>query len=168
VPADEGGRSVRNAPNSHLGGEYRIAVGWDVQSIEVIHDFLVNSYWAQGISQEVVRKSIEHSLCFGVFYQPGDASSVLQVGFARVITDYATFAYLADVFVVEAHRGRGLAQRLLRTILEHPDLRGLRRWALATRDAHGLYARFGFHPLDDPKAHMELRPADITPTRSEI
>ncbi|HYH07500.1 MAG TPA: GNAT family N-acetyltransferase [Thermoanaerobaculia bacterium] len=118
--------------------------------VDVIHRYLSEeSYWAQGIARERVELSIEHSLCFGAF--DGDA----QVGFARVITDYATFAYLADVFVLESHRGRGVAKQLMGAILTHPRLQGLRRWHLVTRDAHGLYAQFGFAALDAPERHMQ-------------
>ncbi len=117
--------------------------------LDTIHRFLAGSYWAKGIPLEVVRRSIENSLCFGVY--EGDE----QVGFARVVTDFATFAYLADVFVLESHRGRGLATLLMDAVISHPRLQGLRRWALATRDAHGLYARYGFTPLAAPQRFME-------------
>ena len=123
--------------------------------VAVIHGFLRECYWAKGIPEEIVRRSIAHSLCFGVYAGPA------QVGFARVITDRATFAYLADVFVLEAHRGRGLAERLLRVILAHPDLQGLRRFLLATRDAHALYAKAGFIALSEPPRWMEISQLDI-------
>jgi GNAT superfamily N-acetyltransferase len=110
----------------------------------LIHDFLANhSYWARGIPFEVVKRSIDHSICFGVFHRGG------QVGFARVITDSATFAYLGDVFIVESHRGKGLGKWLVGTVLGHPDLAGLRMLSLATRDAHGLYERYGFKRVAD-------------------
>lgn len=115
-----------------------------------IHSFLRDSYWARGIPIEVVEKSIRNSLCFGLY--DGDA----QVGFARVITDRATFAYLADVFVLPSHRGRGLAVWLTEVIRAHPELQGLRRWMLATRDAHALYRRSGFQALEDPARFMEI------------
>jgi GNAT superfamily N-acetyltransferase len=115
-----------------------------------IHRFLAGSYWAEGIPLSVVDRSIQHSLAFGLY------DGAAQVGFARVITDRATFAYLADVFVLESHRGRGLARWLMEAIRSHPDLQGLRRWVLATRDAHGLYARFGFRSLEDPARYMEI------------
>lgn len=110
--------------------------------VDLIHDFLFQSYWAKGIPRETVISSMDHSLCFGVFEQKE------QLGFARVITDYTTFGYLADVFMVEKARGKGLGRMLIQAILTHPDLAGLRRWTLATRDAHGLYAQFGFVPAD--------------------
>jgi GNAT superfamily N-acetyltransferase len=123
--------------------------------VPVIHGFLTRCYWAEGIPEDTVRRSIAHSLCFGV-YAEGQ-----QVGFARVITDHATFAYLADVFVLPGHRGRGLAEQLLRLILAEPELQGLRRFLLGTRDAHGLYARLGFTGIAKPEIWMEISQLDI-------
>jgi GNAT superfamily N-acetyltransferase len=117
--------------------------------VDVIHGFLRQSYWAEGIPRDVVERSIEHSLCFGVYVDGA------QVGFARIISDYATFAYLADVFVLEAFRGQGLSKRLIAAVVGHPRLQGLRRWSLATRDAHALYAQFGFAPIANPARYME-------------
>ncbi len=118
--------------------------------VPVIHDFLANSsYWAHNVPLSTVQKSIENSLCFGIYQ--GDR----QVGFARVITDYSTFAYLADVFILEAYRGRGLGKWLLACIVSYPELHDLRRWMLATKDAHGLYARYGFNLLATPERFME-------------
>ena len=115
-----------------------------------IHDFLTNSsYWAHSVPLSTVQKSIENSLCFGVYKENK------QVGFARVITDYAVFAYLADVFILEAYRGRGLAKWLIACIVSYPELQNLRRWMLATKDAHGLYAQYGFNPLSKPDRFME-------------
>jgi GNAT superfamily N-acetyltransferase len=116
---------------------------------EAIHAFLTESYWARGIPREIVDRSIENSLCFGLY----DGKRL--VGFARVITDRATFGYLADVFVVESHRGRGLATWFMDTVMSHPDLRGIRRWMLVTRDAHGLYRKVGFTGLSAPERIME-------------
>ena len=116
----------------------------------LIHGFLSASYWAAGIPRELVDRSIENSLCFGAFI--GDR----QIAFARVITDRATFAYLADVFVVETERGRGVGKRFIRAILDHPELQGLRRFMLATLDAHGLYEPFGFRGLKQPERFMEI------------
>jgi GNAT superfamily N-acetyltransferase len=124
--------------------------------LEVIHGFLTSCYWAKGIPREVVARSIEHSLCFGV-YDGGGA----QVGFARVISDFATVAYLGDVFVLETHRGRGLSKFLMESITQHPELQGLRRWILLTRDAHELYAQFGFTPIARPANYMELHNPDV-------
>jgi GNAT superfamily N-acetyltransferase len=116
-----------------------------------IHQFLSErSYWAQGVPREIVDRAIEHSLCFGV-YRGGQ-----QIGFARAVTDFATFAWLADVFVVEDNRGKGVGQKLVAAVLAHPRLQGLRRFQLGTRDAHGLYARFGFQPLAYPERFMEI------------
>lgn len=136
-------------------GDYEISTDPARLDLGVIHGFLAGSYWAKGVPLGVVERSIAHSLCYGVYHESG------QVGFARVITDYATFAYLADVFVVEAHRGRGLSKWLVATILAHPELQGLRVWMLATRDAHGLYARFGFAPLDSPDRVMRIARPDF-------
>src|ERR1700683_3137902 len=115
--------------------------------LDVVHGFLTNCYWARGIPREVVARSIEHSLCFGI-YEDGGA----QVGFARVVSDFATVAYLGDVFVLESHRGRGLSKWLMECIVGHPLLQNLRRWILLTRDAHGLFLQFGFTPLKDRKS----------------
>lgn len=117
--------------------------------LDVVHGFLAASYWAEGIPREVVQRSIEHSLCFGLYR--GDR----QIGFARVITDRATFAYLGDVFVLEAFRGRGLARWLLEVVQSHPELQGLRRWVLLTRDAHALYRHAGWSSLAAPDRYME-------------
>jgi GNAT superfamily N-acetyltransferase len=121
-----------------------------------IHDYLTHrSYWSEGIPFEIMQRSFEHSLCFGVY------ENNQQVGFARVITDRTTFAYLADVFILEPYRGRGLSKWLLQCIMRHPDLQGLRRWGLVTRDAHGLYAQFGFTSLKHPEWMMEISHPEI-------
>jgi GNAT superfamily N-acetyltransferase len=126
-----------------------------------IHAFLTRSYWSPGIPREVVERAAANSLCFGV-YDPamarseGDARPA-QVGYARMITDRATYAYLADVYILESHRGRGLSKELMAFILAHPDLQGLRRMSLNTRDAHGLYAQFGFAAPGKPENIMERR-----------
>jgi GNAT superfamily N-acetyltransferase len=117
--------------------------------VELVHGFLAASYWAEGIPREVVERSIEHSLCFGLYHDGA------QIGFARVITDRATFAYLGDVFVLEGFRGRGLARWLLEVIQAHPELQGLRRWVLLTRDAHALYREAGWSALAAPDRYME-------------
>jgi len=124
--------------------------------VEYIHEYLANhSYWAEGIPLETVRKSIEGSLCFGVYAEGR------QIGFARVISDQATFAYLADVFIDAQFRGRGLASQLLTTIMADPRLEGMRNWMLGTKDAHQLYAKFGFKPLEDPQRIMRINVPDI-------
>jgi N-acetylglutamate synthase-like GNAT family acetyltransferase len=123
--------------------------------IDLIHSFLSRSYWAEGISKEIIRRSIEGALCFGVF------ESDKQVGFARMITDRATFAYLADVFIIEEYRGLGLSKWLMEVIMVHPDLQGLRRMMLATRDAHELYKKFGFTLLNNVDRWMHIHHPDI-------
>lgn len=126
-----------------------LTVRYEGMDLDVIHQYLSEeSYWAKGIPREVVERSIASSLCFGVF--DGDR----QIAFARVITDYATFGYVADVFVLASHRGRGVSKQLMTAILADPRLQGLRRWHLVTRDAQGLYAQFGFEALDAPERHM--------------
>ena len=123
--------------------------------LDVIHGFLTGSYWARGIPRETVARSMEHSLCFGAF--DGDR----QVGFARVISDRATYAYVCDVFALESDRKRGIGKSLMAAIMAHPELQGLRRWTLATRDAHGLYRQFGFGAPAYPDRQMEI--LDRTP-----
>jgi GNAT superfamily N-acetyltransferase len=123
--------------------------------LDVIHEFLSHCYWAEGIPRETVARSIQNSLCFGIYDQGK------QMGFARVISDYATYAYLGDVFVLEEYRGRGLGKWLMECILRHPRLQGLRRWSLVTRDAHGLYAQFGFTPLQCAARYMELHQPEV-------
>ncbi len=131
-------------------GEHLISTDRSRLNLGIIHDFLSTSYWASGVPEDVVRRSVENSLVFGVY------RSEEQVGFARVVTDYATFAYLADVFVLEAHRGQGLGKWLIEVILSHPDLWGLRRWLLATGDAHELYRKYGFAELAQAGIFMEI------------
>ena len=121
----------------------------------LIHDFLARSHWAKGLPRAVLERALEHSLAFGL-YRDGR-----QVGFARVVTDHATFAYLADVFVVAAERGQGLGRWLIESILAHPELQGLRRWLLGTRNAHGLYRRCGFSEPAPPFAFLERHDAAI-------
>ena len=123
--------------------------------IVAVHGFLTQSYWAEGIPVDVLRRGIENSLCFAIYHEE------LLIGFARVITDFATFAYLADVFILPAERGKGLSKWLLTVILDHPQLQGLRRFTLATKDAHGLYARFGFTPFDKPERWMQKHNPDV-------
>ncbi len=136
-------------------GEYFISTDKSRLDLTVIHDFLTKSYWAAGIPIETVKKSIEHSLAFGV-YKDGK-----QVGFARVITDFATFAYIGDVFILEDYRGQGLSKWLMEVIADYPELQGLRRWVLLTRDAHGLYRKTGFTEPQNPERYMEKGFADI-------
>lgn len=130
--------------------------------VSLIHEFLSErSHWARHIPLATMQKSIDHSLCFGGFV------GTAQVAFARVVSDHATFAFLGDVFVLPLHRGKGYSKQLIEAVLAHPGLQGLRRFSLATTDAHGLYSRFGFTPLQKPQIHMELhRPAIYAPALS--
>jgi len=162
----------------HRRGDFLISTDPARLDLDLIHGFLTDCYWAKGISREVVARSIEHGLCFGIYDCSGDDSrtqheplaaasrshSTVQVGFARVITDFATIAYLGDVFVLESHRGRGLGKWLMECVMQHPALQGLRRWILLTRDAHRLYAQFGFTPLKAPERYMELHNATVYET----
>jgi GNAT superfamily N-acetyltransferase len=134
----------------HRRGEFLISTDPARLDLDVIHGFLTNCYWAKGIPREVVARSIEHALCFGIY----DGSGA-QVAFARVISDFATVAYVGDVFVIDSHRGRGLGKWLMETITQHPALQGLRRWILTTRDAHELYLQVGFTPVKFPERYME-------------
>lgn len=135
--------------------EYEISSDPERMDLAFIHEFLRATYWARDIPREVVERSIRHSLCFGAF-RGGQ-----QVGFARAVTDRATFAYVADVFVAPEHRGRGVSKQLMRAVLDHPELQGLRRFVLATHDAHGLYAQFGFKPLANPEHFMTIHDPDV-------
>ena len=132
-------------------GKFLISTDPARLNLDVIHGFLTNCYWAKGVPRDVVERSIEHALCFGVY----DGSGA-QVGFARVISDFATIAYVGDVFVLDAHRGHGLGKWLMESITQHPALQNLRRWILTTRDAHGLYLQIGFTPVKFPERYMEL------------
>jgi GNAT superfamily N-acetyltransferase len=136
-------------------GAFTVSTDRERIDLDVVHGFLTECYWSKGIPREVVARSIENSLCFGV-YEEGK-----QIGFARVISDYATYAYIGDVFVLEPFRGRGLGKWLMECIMQHPRLQGLRRWSLVTRDAHGLYAQFGFGPLKKPQNYMELHRPNV-------
>lgn len=144
-----------------LGDGLEISTDRNCLDRELIHRFLSTSYWAANIPRALVDKSIDHSMCFAA-YLGGK-----QVAFARVITDHATFAYLADVFVLPEHRGRNISKRMMAAILAHPDLQGLRRWVLATHDAHGLYAQFGFQPLADPSKIMTIHHTDMYRTSKQ-
>jgi GNAT superfamily N-acetyltransferase len=136
-------------------GKYLISTDRGKLDVAAIHAYLTTSYWSSGIPLAVVEKAIRGSLCFGLFHGRE------QVGLARVITDGATYAYLCDVYILEQHRGQDLGKWLMQTVLSHPELQGLRRFTLATRDAHGLYSQFGFEPLADPARHMEISVPDI-------
>lgn len=137
-------------------GEFLISTDPKRLNRDVVHGFLTNCYWAKGISRDIVARSIKHSLCFGIYEESG-----VQVGFARVVSDFATVAYLGDVFVLESHRGRGLSKWLMECVMRHPALQNLRRWILLTRDAHGLYSQFGFTPVKAPERYMELHQPNV-------
>ena len=130
--------------------EFLISTNKNLLQIDVIHNFLQTSYWASNRSKEKTIRAIENSICFGVY------ENEKQIGFARVLSDCAVIAYVCDVFILPEYRGKGLSKFLMNTILEHPELQDLRRWILATKDAHGLYAQFGFHPFVFPERWMEL------------
>ena len=130
--------------------DYLISTDSSKLQINVIHDFLANSYWARDIPLEIVKRSLDNSFCFGLY--KNDA----QIGFARLVTDYTTFAYLADVFILEDHRGKGLSKWLMEIVLDFPELQSLRTWMLKTKDAHGLYNQFGFNEPKFPERVMEF------------
>jgi N-acetylglutamate synthase-like GNAT family acetyltransferase len=143
-------------PTEQLLTEYEVSPDTDRLNVDVIHTFLAqDSYWSLGIPRSTVERAIENSLCFGVYHRGA------QVGFARIVTDKSTFALLADVFILEAHRGKGLSKRLMRCVVEHQDLQGLRRFLLLTSDAHGLYRQFGFKELGNPSRFMEVLRQDM-------
>jgi GNAT superfamily N-acetyltransferase len=138
--------------NEYRRDDYVISTDRARLDLNVIHDYLSNSsYWAVGRKLETVKRAVENSLSFGLYERER------QIGFARVVTDYATFAWLADVFVLEPYQGRGLGTWLVEVILAHPELQGFRRWTLATKDAHEVYRRFGFSELKRPERWMERR-----------
>ncbi|SMC05704.1 Acetyltransferase (GNAT) family protein [Sulfobacillus thermosulfidooxidans DSM 9293] len=130
---------------------------------ETIFSYLHHeAYWSLGLPRDVFEKSLEHSLCFGIYQHN------TQLGFARVISDFSTFAYLCDVFILTPYRGQGLGKWLMESIMDHPDLQGLRRFYLVTRDAHGLYKHYGFSSLDDCGRHMEkVVPAKVLYERGQ-
>ena len=141
-------------PHDWTDGDILISDDRSLLDLDVIHDFLKASYWSEGIPRDLLQRAIDNSIPVGI-YEAGK-----QVGFARVVTDRATFAYLADVFVLESYRARGLSKHLMRVLLSHPELQGLRRWLLVTRDAHGLYRQFGFTALKNASRHMEIHASD--------
>ena len=132
----------------------RITTDRAAVDLDVVHGVLTTSYWSPGISRKRVERAVANSLCASAF---DDADR--QIGFARAVTDYASFSYLADVFVVPDHQGRGLARRLVAALLDHPEMATIRKWMLSTRDAHGVYETLGFHALLQPADVMEHRPA---------
>ena len=139
-------------PHEALHDSYLISDDPSRIDVDAVHQYLERSYWAEGIPRETVARAIAHSLCIGIY-----APTAGQVGLVRVVTDFTTFAYLCDVYVLEPHRGRGLSKAALQLLLTHPRLQGLRRMQLVTQDAQGLYAKFGFSVVKDPERHMEKR-----------
>jgi GNAT superfamily N-acetyltransferase len=129
---------------------YEISLDKTKLDFDAIYGYLTTTYWAKGMPGEKLRTALENSMCFGLYYNG------TQVGLARIITDKATFAYLCDVYVLDAHRGIGLSKWMMQTILAHPELQGLRRWSLATADAQGLYSQFGFGPINNPENWMQI------------
>ena len=150
--------SNSNESRQYLLANYIISTDKSLLDIHLIHTFLSkSSYWAQGRSYEIVKKSIEQSLCFGVYLDNQQKQKLSQVGFGRIVTDYATFAWLCDVFIIDSHRGKGLGKWLLEYIISYHDLQGLQRFVLATRDAHKLYRHFGFENLQNADRWMILK-----------
>jgi GNAT superfamily N-acetyltransferase len=145
------GEPAPDGPEVARQGDFLISTDPARLDVELIHDFLSNgSYWAAGRPLDIVQRSLANSLCFGLYKQRQ------QIGFARVVTDRATFAWICDVFILETYRGQGLGRWLMDAVVAHPALRSVKRLLLATRDAHGLYSRQGFAPLGDPARFMEV------------
>jgi GNAT superfamily N-acetyltransferase len=144
-----------DAPVESVRGEYTVSTDRSRIDLGAVHAFLSQSYWSPGVPEAVVRRAIAGAICFGIYHGSE------QVGFARVITDQATYAYLSDVYVLESHRGRGLAKWMMSVIMAHPALQGLRRFSLSTRDAHALYKQFGFEIVANPDRQMEILRRDI-------
>ncbi|QEC50942.1 N-acetylglutamate synthase-like GNAT family acetyltransferase [Anseongella ginsenosidimutans] len=137
--------------------EYQLKAGFEQMDVQAVHEFLSReSYWAKDIPLRLVEESLKNSWCLGAFDQNGR-----QAGFARLITDYTTFAYLADVFVLETHRGQGISKTMMEYIMQEPWVKNLRRLMLATIDAHGLYQQYGFVPLDKPERFLEISRKDL-------
>lgn len=145
-----------NTIREHLENGFLFSTDNSKLDVKYVHSFLSQSYWAKGIPIELIERSIQHSLSFGIYTAQGK-----QIGFARVVTDYTTFAYLADVFVDEAFRGKGLSKMLMRFIFSFEQFKGLRRFILGTRDAHSLYAQFGFAPIKAPDRFMEIHQPNV-------
>ena len=145
----------RNHVTEYRKGAFLISTDRKRLDLEFIYGFLTKSYWAKGIPRKTVARSIGNSLCFGVY------KAKQQIGFGRVVSDFATYAYIGDVFIEPRYRGRGLGKWLMDSIMRHPALQGLRRWSLVTRDAHDLYKQVGFRSLKFPKNHMEIHRPDV-------
>jgi GNAT superfamily N-acetyltransferase len=141
---------------SGLISGYRASCKLEDMNLIAIHRYISRSYWAKGVPIETMKKAMDNSLCFGIFTHSGE-----QIAFARMVTDSSTFAYLADVYVLEEHRAQGISKWLMNEVFKHPELQGLRRMALATSDAHGLYKQFGFKALQSPSSFMELHQPNV-------
>jgi len=135
---------------NYTKGGFTVTTDKEKIEIDILHNFINQSYWANGRTKQTIITSIENSLCFSMF------KGEKQIGFARVITDYATFAYLCDVYIEEDYRGNGLGIWMLECILNYPNLLDLKKWLLATRDAHELYRKFGFYSMSNPEKYMEI------------
>lgn len=146
---------MKDAVREWSRGTVRISTDRTRLQVDVVHGFLAKSYWSPNVARESVARAIEGSLCFGIYETASQPER--QVGFARIVTDYASFAWIGDVFVDESARGQGIATWLMEVIAGHPELQNLRRWLLATRDAHALYAKTGFTPLARPGDFMERK-----------
>lgn len=140
-------------------GEYTVTTDPARMDVDVIHGYLARAYWSAGMPRTTLVRAMRYSLCFGLF--EWDA----QIGFVRVVTDYTTFAYVCDVFVLESHQGKGLGTWMMQCVRQHPEIQGLRRWHLVTHDAHALYSKIGFSLLSNPERHMEAYTADLTQLR---
>jgi GNAT superfamily N-acetyltransferase len=164
---DRNDRNIINVTN----GNYTISTDKEKLDLPFIHSFLSKeAYWSLNIPLDTVERAIAGSLCFGVYHHPASAATpgqtnqptpLTQVGFARIITDYATIAYLGDVFIIPSHRGHGLSKWLMQEIMTHPNLQGLRRWVLLTADAHELYRKFGWTSIPHPEKYMELHDPNV-------
>jgi GNAT superfamily N-acetyltransferase len=136
-------------------GEFTVSSDLSRMDMNVVHGYLSRAYWCEGLPRETLERAMRNSLCFGLF------EGEQQVGFARVVSDRTTFAYVCDVFVLQSHQGRGLGTWLMQCVVRHPELQGLRRWHLTTRDAHSLYRKLGFTLLSKPERHMEIFTPDM-------
>jgi GNAT superfamily N-acetyltransferase len=143
-------------PHEHQHDGYLISDDPARIDVDAVHHYLTRSYWAEGIPRDVVAQALAHSLAIGIYAPKGE-----QVGLVRVISDYTTFAYICDVYVLEPHRGRGLSKAAMNAVMTHPRLQRLRRMQLVTQDAHGLYVRYGFNVVAQPERHMERRDPDV-------
>ena len=146
---------MKNVEAEWVKGQFLVSCDPNKLDVDLIHQFLSQAYWSENIPKPTLQRSLQGSLCFSLLYKEQ------QIGFARVISDFATIAYLGDVFVLANYRGQGLSKWMMECVLAHPELQGLRRWVLATADAHGLYEKFGFTALKRPQAFMERHDPNV-------